>query len=64
MKCGKIVFETFLSNLFANLSSIRKNNFRNALFQSEKKKKKKKNPQNYLKIKLFDIDPDRRDAPK
>ena len=37
----KLVFETFLSNVFANLSPIRKNNFRKALFQSAKKKFRK-----------------------
>ena len=57
--CEKIVFETFLSNLFSKLPTICENNIRKTLFQSAKKI-----PQNYLKIKLFNIDADRRNAPK
>ena len=55
----KIIFETFLSNLFSNLPPVHKNNLRKALFQSAKKI-----PQNYLKTKLFNIDGDRMNAPK
>ena len=32
----KLIFETFLPNLFSNLPPIRKNNFRKALFQFAK----------------------------
>ena len=32
----KLIFETFLPNLFSNLHPIRKNNFHKALFQSAK----------------------------
>ena len=55
----KIIFETFLWNLFLNMPPIRKNNFRKAFLQSAKKI-----PENYLKPKLFNINADRMDTLK